>query len=130
MRGRKTKRESRGPEIYERLTAWRDTREASKASLRDVARELGTSHQLLSFYLKRLDKWQMDQYRHRAEQIRERATAENREMTTTEEREVRALNNAAVRCLLDSAVEKNLRQIELERVRGQLRRSFRGRPWP
>ncbi len=121
MRGRKPKRESRSSEIYASLVQWKQIPECSRPSLRSLAAELGTSHQLLSFYLRRLDKWQMQQYRRRAEQIRERAAAQNREMSTTEEYEVRALNSAAIRCLLDSAVEKNLSQIEEDAKAGRLK---------
>jgi len=120
MRGRKPKLESRGSEIYARLAAWREANEASRPPLRALARELGTSHQLLGFYLGRLDKWQIEQYHRRAEEIRQRATAENRAMTSTEECEVRVLERAAVECLLDSTIRKNLKQIELDAKDGHL----------
>jgi hypothetical protein len=60
--------------------------------LRALARELGTSHQLLAFYLNGLDEWQCrERYRRaketasrQAEGIRARAKAEKREMTMWE----------------------------------------------
>jgi hypothetical protein len=62
MRGRKPKQESREAELRSRLIAWNQTREAFRPSLRTLARELGTSHQLLGFCLKNLHKWQSKQY--------------------------------------------------------------------
>lgn len=56
MRGRKPKWESRALEFYGRLARWKQSPESSRPSLRALARELGTSHQLLSHYLKRCPK--------------------------------------------------------------------------
>jgi excisionase family DNA binding protein len=47
MRGRKPKPDSRGTEIRARLAQWKRMLESSRPSLRALARELGTSHQLL-----------------------------------------------------------------------------------
>jgi hypothetical protein len=60
-RGRKPARESRAPEIRARLTEWKQTPKSFRSSLRTLAAEMGTSHQLLSFYLQRLEKWQGDE---------------------------------------------------------------------
>ncbi len=60
-RGRKPARESRAPEIRARLMEWKRTPESFRSSLRAVAAEMGTSHQLLSFYLRRLEEWQGDE---------------------------------------------------------------------
>ena len=81
MRGRKLNRESRGAEFRRRLSAWRQTPESMRQSLRALARELGTSHQLLKHYLDGLDTWQADE---RAKQIQERAEVEGRPMTLRE----------------------------------------------
>jgi len=59
-----------------------------RPSLRALAREIGTSHQLLKHYLDGLEEWQYEE-RHRreekqAEEIRARAKAENRPMTMRE----------------------------------------------
>jgi predicted secreted protein len=52
--------------------------EFSRPSLLALARELGTSHQLLVHYLKRLEKWQGEQYFRQAREILARVEAENR----------------------------------------------------
>lgn len=57
-RGRKPVGESRAPEIRARLMEWKQTPESLRSSLRALAAEIGTSHQLLSFYLQRLEEWQ------------------------------------------------------------------------
>jgi hypothetical protein len=81
MRGRKTKQESRAAEFRERLLAWKQTPESMRPSLRAFAVELGTSHQMLTYYLDGLDSWQAEE---RAKRIRARAEAEGREMTLPE----------------------------------------------
>jgi hypothetical protein len=77
-RGRRRANESNAAAIRTRLVAWRQTPESQRPSLRALAVELGTSHQLLSFYLQGLDKWQKAEYEWRVKEIRDRATAENR----------------------------------------------------
>ena len=81
MRGRKLKPESRGTEIRAKLAEWKRTPESSRPSLRALACDLGTSHQLLSFYLKDLGKWQRAEYWRQGREIRERAIAEGRPLT-------------------------------------------------
>jgi len=56
--GRKPAGESRGREILARLMEWKEAPESFRSSLRELAAEMGTSHQLLSFYLRRLEEWQ------------------------------------------------------------------------
>lgn len=56
MRGRKPKQESRGTEICTRLTEWRRLPKSERQSLRSLACELNTSHQLLGHYLKQWRK--------------------------------------------------------------------------
>jgi hypothetical protein len=97
MKGRKPKQESRGPEFRRTLIAWKQAPESSRPSLRAVARGLGTSHQLLSFYLKRLHKWQSKEYWRQAGEIRARANTEGRAMTQQEEQQFYAYNRAAMR---------------------------------
>lgn len=77
-RGPKPAGESRAAEIRARLMAWKQTPEQERISLRALAAELGTSHQLLSFYLRGWDKWQI-------KQTPERAKTENRFLTAEEE---------------------------------------------
>lgn len=54
--GRKRNQESRATEFRRGLIEWKQTPEPSRPSLRALARDLGTSHQLLAFYLKDLEK--------------------------------------------------------------------------
>ena len=57
MRGRKPQYESRAAEFRIRLSAWKQIPEVLRPSLRALARELGTTHQLLAYYLDGLEKW-------------------------------------------------------------------------
>jgi len=76
--GRKHLNQSRANEIRARLAVWKRTPESARPSLRVLARQIGTSHQLLCHYLRGWDKWQAKQYRHRAKEIRARVEAETR----------------------------------------------------
>jgi hypothetical protein len=111
--GRKPLCQSRGEEFRQRLSAWKSS-VLSRPSLRALARELGTSHQLLGSYLKGLNNWQEKQYRRRAEGIREIAATENRDLMPWEESQAKALDRAAIRCLLDSALASAYKQYEAE----------------
>jgi hypothetical protein len=86
--GRKPARESRATEFRQRLIAWQQTPESSQPSLRALACELGTSHQLLQHYLDGLEDWQCKERcrraKQKAEEIQARAKAEGREMTVRE----------------------------------------------
>jgi hypothetical protein len=119
-RGRKPADESRARILRSRLVVWKQTPESQRVSLRTLAIELRTSHQLLAFYLQGLDKWQMKEYRRRAEDIRERAVAENRSMTSLEESQVEALERAAYLCLLDSVLQPTLKRLEADSNAGTL----------
>jgi hypothetical protein len=88
--GRKPAHESRATEFRHSLTAWQRTPESSRPSLRALARALGTSHQLLTFYLKRLDQWQANEYWRQVREIRARVRTENRLLTPWEEQQARA----------------------------------------
>lgn len=80
-RGRKPEYESRSTEFRQRLIAWKQSPVSLRPSLRAVARELGTSHQMLAYYLNGLDRWQAKE---EAKRIRAQAEAEGREMTLPE----------------------------------------------
>jgi hypothetical protein len=88
MRGRKSKQESRAEELRGKLAVWNQTTESARPSLRRLARELGTSHQLLSHLLERSEKWQSNEYSRQAEEIRARAVAENRALKASEEQQI------------------------------------------
>lgn len=83
--GRKPAGESRAAEIRARLAAWKQTPEQERISLRTLAAELGTSHQLLSFYLRRWDKWQIKESLRKAQETRDHGKAEKRSLTPLEE---------------------------------------------
>ncbi len=105
--GRKPKQESRATEFRQRLSAWRQMPVSSRPSLRALACELGTSHQLLTHYLDGLDKWQAKEESRR---IRARAKAEDREMTLQE----------ALRAIAFPAILDNLELIKRDAKRGPL----------
>jgi hypothetical protein len=81
-RGRKPKQESRSIEFRRRLTVWKQTPELGRPSLRTLATELNTSHQLLAHYLHDLDVWQAREKCREAKdsikRIRARAETEKR----------------------------------------------------
>ena len=120
--GRKPNQESRSAEFRQRLIAWMQTPDSLRPSLRALARELGTSHQLLNFYLKGLDKWQSKQYFHQAHEIQDRAIAEGRLMTDWEEERVLISIRAGARYMATSALLKLLEGIKVEAAHGPLRR--------
>jgi hypothetical protein len=94
----------------------------SRPSLRALARELGTSHQLLSFYLKNLHKWQSKKYWRRAKAIRARANAEGRDLTQQEEQQFYAYNRAAMRSMVGPMLLDTIERIEVETERRPLYR--------
>jgi hypothetical protein len=111
-RGRKPATESRAAEIRARLIVWKQTPESSRSSLRALAAEIGTSHQLLSFYLRRLDRWQgkeqAKEYERRANDIRTRARVEQRPMTGQEHAQVEAYTRAFFRSWFDPVLRDKL----------------------
>lgn len=106
--------ESRGAEIRMKLLAWKQTPEPHKISLRALARELGTSHQLLASYLKGLKDWQAKDYQRRAKAIRERARAEHGGTTAAEEQQAMALDRAGWRLMLESVLDSAYKRYEKE----------------
>jgi len=120
MRGRKPAAESRGSEFRARLAEWMRKPEFSRPSLRALARELGTSHQLLSFYLKNLHKWQSKQYWRQAKAIRARANAEGRDLTQQEEQQFYAYNRAAMRSMVGPMLLDTIERIKVETERRPL----------
>jgi hypothetical protein len=107
MRGRKPKQESRAAEIRAKLLSWRQTPELQRISLRALAIELATSHQMLAYYLSGLDRWQAEE---RATQIRARAKAERRPLT---------LRECCQEIIVPSAL-REIERIEREARRGRL----------
>ena len=120
MSGRKPTWESRATEFRRRLTAWKQTPESTRPSLRALARDLGTSHQLLSFFLKDLGQWQGEEYWRHARDIRDRAMAELRSLTQWEEQQIRAYNRAAVRATVGPMLLDTIERITQESERRPL----------
>jgi len=104
MRGRKPDYESRATEFRQRLIVWKQIPESMRPSLRALARELGTSHQLLKHYLDRLEKWlyqeRFRKAKKQSEGIRARAAAEGRYMTPWEEQQVYAYDREAISAMV------------------------------
>jgi hypothetical protein len=99
---------------------WKQTPESSRPSLRALASELGTSHQLLSFYLKNLYKWQSKEYWRQAREIRARANAEGRPLTQWEEQQVYAYNRAGIRATFGPMLLDVIKRMRKESERGPL----------
>jgi hypothetical protein len=104
-RGHRLANESNVTAIHSRLASWLREPEDQRPSLRALAIELSTSHQLLSFYLKGQNDWQQKEYKRRAKAIIDQAHAENRFMTPWEESQVRDLERWAFCCRIDSILQ-------------------------
>src|SRR5215475_8708607 len=81
MKGRKRQGESRATELRQKLIVWQQMPESMRPSLRALAHELDTSHQLLTHYLEGIESWKA---REKAKRIRARAEVEGRELTISE----------------------------------------------
>jgi hypothetical protein len=120
VRGRKPRAQSRGTEIRVKLAEWKRVPESSRPLLRALARELGTTHQLLSFYLKNMHKWRSKEYWREAKAIRARANAEGRDLTQQEELQVYAYNRAAMRATVGPMLLDTIERTRVETERRQL----------
>jgi hypothetical protein len=121
--GRKPAQESRATEFRRSLIAWKQTPKSSRPSLRALARELGTSHQLLGYYLKHWHEWEGREYLDRAEAIRHRAKGENRPMTPHEQQRAFALAIEAAHAFAMPALVNNFELIKRDAERGPLHRA-------
>ena len=121
-RGRKRIKESRAAEIRARLVHWSQIPEPQRISLRALAAEIGTSHQMLSFYLRGLDKWQASEYRRQAKAICERADGGPRKMLIDEVlEEILLKDNAAVAKEIAQALAQKARQGDAKASRLQVK---------
>jgi hypothetical protein len=124
MRGRKPTQESRSAELRQSVIEWKQSPEGSRPSLRALARQLGTSHQLLKHYLDGLEKWRyMERHRKATEesaQIIARAIVEGRPMTEWEEQRYHACAMAAIRAKGGALVLGELARLKQEARRGPL----------
>jgi hypothetical protein len=117
---RKHAQESRATEFRRRLIEWKRIPETSRPSLRALAYELGTSHQLLGHYLKRWDQWQGKEYLRQAREIRARANAENRSLTPLEEQQAHACARAGVSALVHSLLLDDIKRMNKDSERRPL----------
>jgi hypothetical protein len=113
-RGRKPKDESRSPEFRRRLVEWKRMPESARPPLRALARELGTSHQLLTHYLGGLEKWQVKEAWRCAREYRAQANANGRPMTSWEALQSRALDRHAFCLQMDAGMNEALATWERE----------------
>jgi len=89
-----------------------------------LARELGTSHQLLKHYLDRLEKWlyqeRFREAKKQSEGIRARAAAEGRYMTAWEEQQVRACDRASISAMVAPMLLDQIERIKQADKHGPL----------
>jgi hypothetical protein len=103
-----------------KLAEWKRLPESSRSSLRAMGRELGTSHQLLSFYLKNLHEWQSKEYWRQPKEIRAQAKAGDRALTQQEEQQVYSYNRAAIRAIVGPMLRDDIRGMKEESERRPL----------
>lgn len=103
---------------------WKQTPKSMRLSLRALAREIGTSHQLLEHYHKGLEEWQ---YKERFRQamkalkgILARAQTENRLLTPWERQQFLALAREALRAMVTPKLLDKLGCIKQDAKRGPL----------
>lgn len=93
-------------------------------SLRALARQLRTSHQLLGHYLAGLDKWRSNEsYRSAKKQldsIRAAARSENRSLTPLEKQRVQALSGQMLRAMAMLSMLGDVKKIEIQALDGPL----------
>jgi hypothetical protein len=118
MRGRKKKQESRAQEIRARLLVWKQSPESLRPSLRALARELGTSHQLVHHYLDGLEEWECKERYERAKEKAERQAAEIRARVEAEGREMTM--REAIDVILTPGLHDRIERIRQEARRGPL----------
>jgi hypothetical protein len=119
-RGRKPMQESRATEFRRKLIEWKQTPESSRRPQRALARELCTSHQLLAFYLKGLEKWQGEECWGQAREIRARAIAEDRPLTQWEDQQARAYDRAALHFTPGYMLRYSIKRMKKDSERGPL----------
>jgi hypothetical protein len=112
--GRKPADESRAAAIRTRLVSWSQAPEGQRPSLRVLAKELGTTHQMLGFYLKGLDEWesrrQQAEYHRKAQEIRSKGLG----MTYADEQQMIAYERAALICMVNRALDSALERLTEE----------------
>jgi|HubBroStandDraft_6_1064221.scaffolds.fasta_scaffold289214_3 hypothetical protein len=112
--------DSRALELRRKLIEWKQTPESSRPPLRALARELGTSHQLLAFYLNGLEKWRGEEYWRQAREIRARAIAEDRPLTQWEDQQALAYDRAALHFTTGYMLRYSIKRMKKDSERGPL----------
>jgi hypothetical protein len=120
LRGRKPRQESRAIEFRRELIDWKQTPESARPPLRALARELGTSHQLLTFYLNGLEKWQGEEYWRQAREIRAHAIVEDRPLTQWEDEQARACDRTAFHFTTGYMLRYSIKRMKKDSERGPL----------
>jgi hypothetical protein len=122
MKGRKPKAESQASQIRASIAEWKRKPKFARRSLRMLAREFGTSHQLLGHYIKQWDKWQGKECWRQAKEIRARANAEGRPLTQQEEQQVYAYSRAAIRATVGPMLLETIERMKQDSERRPLSR--------
>jgi hypothetical protein len=120
VKGRKPKQDSRADVIRAKLMEWKEKSESARPSLRALASELRTSHQLLSHYLEGLEKWCWKELFRRSKEIQMRAEAEHRFPTPWEEQQIRYYGRAGVEMMAMGAIEAAVKQLERDAKKKRL----------
>jgi hypothetical protein len=118
--GRKSTQESRAQEIRARLVAWRQIPETARPSLRALARDLCTSHQLLKHYLDGLEEWACKARYQRAKEAAEREAAEIRARVKAEGRQM-TMRELIATIITPSQIDQ-VEKLRQEAKRGPLHR--------
>jgi AraC-like DNA-binding protein len=122
--GRKPKQDSRAPEFRRRLIIWKQTSDSLRPSLRALAKDLHTSHQLLRHYLDGLDQWiwheRQRKAKQEAESIRQEAKRQGRPMTQFEEQRAQHCDWAASKAFVTWALLEKIARLGQKARRGPL----------
>ena len=120
MSGRQLATDSRAGEIRVGLLAWQQTPASLRPSLRALARELGTSHQLLKHYLDGLEEWACKSRYQRAKEAAEREAAEIRARVKAEGRQM-TMRELIVTIITPTEIDQ-VEKLRQEAKRGPLHR--------
>jgi hypothetical protein len=118
--GRKPREKSRADEFRQSLMVWRETPVPRRPSLRELARELGTSHQLLKHYLDGLEEWECKSRYQRAKETVEREAAEIRARVKAEGRRM-TMREAIATIVIPGEIDQ-VEKLRQEAKRGPLHR--------
>lgn len=118
--GRRPANQSRGAELRAGLASWMRIPEDKRISLRGLAKQLGTSHQLLNSFLRGWDRWQVKEYRRQAKEIHVRAEAQRRGLTPWEEQRVNFCTSQALKWTFSALLNDEYEKMRRQAKRGKL----------